>query len=183
MLESASIPGPGKLEQPAAAAPRSPYYPVFIALTVLAAAVLYLVGIVPLLIASGPGIIRDFGTADGVATLLARRDVGLIAWIHILVFDQVVGVLIYRDNRAERYMPLVVQSIVLCLTFLFGPVGYLAYALLRALARRRRKLAAHQIWQKRERAEIVGTWRPPHESVTPRSALVLLFAAWSSCDF
>jgi hypothetical protein len=142
-------------------------------------AVLYLVGIVPLLIASGPGIIRDFGNADGVATLLARRDVALIAWIHILVFDQVVGVLIYRDNRAERYMPVVVQSIVLCLTFLFGPVGYLAYTLLRAIARRRRTLAAQQTWKKRERTEVLDTSRTPRESVTPRSALALLVAAWS----
>jgi hypothetical protein len=96
----------------------------------------------------------------------------------------VVGVLIYRNNKAERYMPVVVQSIVLVFTFLFGPVGYLAYMLLRAIARRRRTLAAQQTWKKRERTEvvgteIVGTSRPPHESVTPRSALARLVAAWS----
>src|SRR3984957_13538937 len=113
-------------------------------------AILYLVGVVPLVVASGPGIIRDFGNADGVANLLARRDVALIAWIHILVFDQVVGVLIYRDNATHRYVPVVVQSIVLCLSSLFGPVGYLAYIVLRAVARQRRARAARQIWRKAE---------------------------------
>jgi hypothetical protein len=142
-------------------------------------AILYLVGIVPLLIASGPGIIRDFGNADGVARLLASRDVALIAWIHILVFDQVVGVLIYRDNATHRYVPVLVQSIVLCLTFLFGPVGYLAYTVLRAVARQRRARAARQIWRKAESGEADGPQRMPRENVTPRSAVGLLIAAWS----
>lgn len=142
-------------------------------------AVLYLVGIVPLLIALGPGIIRDFGNADGVARLLAARNLALIAWIHILAFDQVVGVMIYRDNMRHRYMHVVVQSIVLVFTFLFGPVGYLAYSILRAVARRRRELAASDVWRKVERSDVVTAPRLPPESVTPRSALALLFAAWS----
>jgi hypothetical protein len=112
-------------------------------------AILYLVGVVPLVVAAGPGIIRDFGNADGVATLLAQRDVALIAWIHILVFDQVVGVLIYRDNMSHRYLPIVGQSLVLILTLLFGPVGYLAYSATRAVARRRRSQAARLMWRKR----------------------------------
>jgi hypothetical protein len=139
-------------------------------------AILYLVGIVPLLAASGPGIIRDFGNADGVANLLARRDVALIAWIHILAFDQVVGVLIYRDNMRERYMPVIVQSLVLCLTFLFGPVGYLAYTVAGAISRRSRSTAANE----------TGTAEPPSTTlptasgpVTPTSALRMIAAAWS----
>jgi hypothetical protein len=147
-------------------------------------ALLYLVGVVPLVIAAGPGIIRDFGNADGVANLLARRDVALIAWIHILAFDQVVGLLIYRENMRERYVPVVVQSLLLCVTFLFGPVGYLTYALVRAAVRDKRARAAAQIW----RTSAPNTAEPtaagsqqllPRENVTPRSALGLLFAAWS----
>jgi hypothetical protein len=143
-------------------------------------AILYLVGIVPLLIAAGPGILRDFGNADGVAGLLARRDVALIAWIHILTFDQVVGLLIYRENRSEHYVPVVVQSVLLVLTFLFGPVGYLAYAALRAVALRRRTLAAAQIWRTVRSSNDTPAALPlPRENVTPRSALRLLIAAWS----
>jgi Domain of unknown function (DUF4281) len=142
-------------------------------------AILYLVGVVPLVIAAGPGIIRDFGNADGVANLLARRDVALIAWIHILAFDQVVGVLIYRDNMSQRYVPVIVQSLVLCLTFLFGPVGYLAYSVLRIAARRRQALSAGQDSPNKEPSAAAFAQPMLRDNVTPRSALRLLFSAWS----
>lgn len=100
-------------------------------------AVLYAVGVVPLLAETGPGVMRDFGSAEGVTRLLARQDVALVAWIHILCFDQLVGLYIYRDNMERRHVPLVVQSALLFLTLMFGPVGFLLYYLLR-LARRGR---------------------------------------------
>ncbi|MFN2397648.1 MAG: ABA4-like family protein, partial [Gemmatimonadaceae bacterium] len=99
-------------------------------------AVLYVVGIVALLSDLGPGMIQDFGNAAGVTRLLARQDVALVAWIHILTFDQAVGLYIYRDNMRHRYVPLVVQSVLLFLTFMFGPVGFLAYYLARQARRR-----------------------------------------------
>jgi hypothetical protein len=105
-------------------------FPVFLA-------VLYVVGLAPLLAAQGLGVMRDFGSAEGVTRLLARQDVALVAWIHILAFDQLVALYIYRDNMERRYVPLVVQSVLLFLTLMFGPVGFLAYYLLR-LARRGR---------------------------------------------
>lgn len=109
---------------------RTEIFPVFLA-------VLYVVGVVPLLAATGPGVMRDFGTAEGVTRLLARQDVALVAWIHILCFDQLVGLYIYRDNMERRHVPLVVQSVLLFLTLMFGPAGFLLYYLLR-LARRGR---------------------------------------------
>ena len=90
-------------------------------------AALYVIGVVPLVIAAGPGIMLDFGTADGVLRLLADPSVALIAWIHILTFDQVAGILIYRHNMRHRVMPLPVQSVILFLTLMFGPAGFLAY--------------------------------------------------------
>jgi hypothetical protein len=142
-------------------------------------AILYLVGVVPLVVAAGPGIIRDFGNAEGVANLLARRDVALIAWIHILVFDQVVGVLIYRDNMSHRYVPIFGQSLVLILTFLFGPVGYLAYSAARAVARRRRSQAARQMWRKEEGTDVATTQPTTRAKITATSALQMLTTAWS----
>jgi hypothetical protein len=62
---------------------------------------------------------------------MARQDVALVAWIHILVFDQLVGLFIYRDNMHHRYVPLMAQSVILFLTFMFGPVGFLTYYLAR----------------------------------------------------
>lgn len=94
-------------------------------------AVLYVVGVLPLVVAAGPGIIGDFGSVGGVLGLLADPDVALIVWIHILVFDHLVGVFIYRDNMRERVVPLPVQSVVLFLTLMFGPAGFLLYYALR----------------------------------------------------
>jgi hypothetical protein len=94
-------------------------------------AVLYVAGIATLIAQSGFGFTRDFGSADGVTRLMARQDVALVAWIHILVFDQLVGLFIYRDNMHHRYVPLMAQSVILFLTFMFGPVGFLTYYLAR----------------------------------------------------
>ena len=93
--------------------------------------VLYLVGISAVLMEMGPGIMSDFGNVDGVLALLKTESLGLVAWIHILAFDQVVGALIYRDNMQHRFVPLPVQSVILFLTLMFGPVGLLIYVIAR----------------------------------------------------
>lgn len=108
---------------------RTAIFPVFIS-------VLYVVGVVPLLMGTGLGVMRDFGTAEGVTRLLTRQEVALVAWIHILAFDQLVGLYIYRENMERRYVPLPVQSVILFFTLMFGPVGFLAYYVLRLLRRR-----------------------------------------------
>lgn len=97
--------------------------------------VVYLAGILPIVVAAGPGIMREFGSIEGVIRLLATSDVALIAWVHLLAFDHLVGVLIYRDNQRERVVPLPLQSAILFLTLMFGPVGFLSYIAIR-MARR-----------------------------------------------
>lgn len=109
---------------------RAEVFPVFLS-------ILYVVGVASVLSGSGLGMVRDFGSAEGVTRLLARQDVALVAWLHILAFDQLVALYIYRDNMEHRYVPLVVQSVILFLTLMFGPAGFLLYYLLR-LARRGR---------------------------------------------
>jgi hypothetical protein len=99
---------------------------------------LYVVGVVPLLFTHGLGIVRDFGNAEGVTRLLGNGDIALIAWIHILAFDQVVGLVIYRENMAQRYVPLAVQSVLLFITLMLGPMGYLAFYMLRQTVRSRK---------------------------------------------
>jgi hypothetical protein len=42
----------------------------------------------------GPGFIADFGTAEGVARLLTSEEIAWVAWLHILAFDQVIGLTI-----------------------------------------------------------------------------------------
>jgi hypothetical protein len=98
--------------------------------------VLYLAGITAVLLQMGPGIMGDFGNADGVLALLQTESLGLVAWIHILAFDQVVGALIYRDNMQHRFVALPMQSVILFLTLMFGPVGFLIYAVARMASSR-----------------------------------------------
>jgi hypothetical protein len=94
-------------------------------------ALLYVIGIVSLISHAGFGFIREFGTADGVARLMAQRDIALVAWIHFLAFDQLVGIFVYRDNLHHRYVPIPVQSVILFFVFMLGPVGFLSYYLIR----------------------------------------------------
>lgn len=108
---------------------RSALFPVLLS-------IIYLIGIAMVVSESGFGFMRDFGNVEGVTRLLARQDVAIVAWIHILAFDQLVGVFIYRDNMHHRYVPIVVQSVLLFFTFMLGPIGFLSYYLLR-LARSR----------------------------------------------
>jgi hypothetical protein len=103
-------------------------------------AVLYVVGLVAVLRESGPGFMADFGSADGVLGLLAQEPVAIVAWIHILAFDQVVALLIYRDNMQHRFVSLPVQSLIMVATLMLGPVGFLAYWLVR-VSRTRRAVA------------------------------------------
>ena len=102
-------------------------------------AVLYVVGIVTVVREQGAGFMADFGSAEGVLGLLATEPVALVAWIHILAFDQVVGLMIYRDNMRHRIVPLPVQSLILVLTLMLGPVGFLGYWVAR-MARERSRL-------------------------------------------
>jgi hypothetical protein len=67
---------------------------------------------------------------DDLAALLARPDVALVAWIHLLAFDLFVGRWIYRDGH-ERGVGLWLMAVVLILALVAGPLGLLAYLLLR----------------------------------------------------
>lgn len=102
----------------------SAFFPIYIA-------VLYAFGVGALLMQFGPGFIVDFGSAEGVARLLARQEIAWVAWLHILAFDQVIALAIYRENMRRRYVPMPVQSALLFLTLMFGPLGYLAFLVVR----------------------------------------------------
>lgn len=101
-------------------------FPVYLAL-------LYLIGIVPIVAAAGPRIMADFGDLESVLVLLAREEIALIVWIHVLAFDHLVGLFIYRDNMQNRIVSLPVQSVILFLTLMFGPVGFLIYGAIRMM--------------------------------------------------
>jgi uncharacterized membrane protein YidH (DUF202 family) len=92
---------------------------------------LYVVGLVAVMREMGPGFMASFGSADGVLGLLAQEPIALVAWIHILAFDQVVALLIYRDNMRHRFVPVPLQSVIMVATLMLGPVGFISYWLVR----------------------------------------------------
>ncbi|WP_437672014.1 ABA4-like family protein [Sorangium sp. So ce131] len=97
-----------------------------------ALALVYLIAIVPTF-GKGEG---GFGSLHDVEQLFARREVLLVGWIHYLVFDLFTGSWEVRDAARLR-IPHVLVVPCLVLTLLFGPIGFLAYLVLRAALRRR----------------------------------------------
>ena len=69
-------------------------------------------------------------TVDGITALFSHPNGVIVGWTHYLVFDLFVGAWIGRDagRRGLSHM-----AVVPCLfaTFLFGPVGLMAYMLVR----------------------------------------------------
>lgn len=94
---------------------------------------LYLIGIGIVFVESGIGVMGDFGSAEGVIGILSQPNGALVAWIHILTFDHLVGVIIFRDNLRHEVVSLPVQSVILFFTLMLGPVGFLSYWVLRTI--------------------------------------------------
>ena len=96
-------------------------------------------GVVPLLLAVAYLIIivLFFGQADGgfdslanVMKLFTNEWAVLAGWIHYLAFDLFVGSWEVRDAE-ENGISHVIVIPCLVLTFLFGPIGFLLYSILR----------------------------------------------------
>ena len=76
-----------------------------------------------------------YSSIDAVAALFDHPNGVLTGWSHYLVFDLFVGAWIGRDALRNNINHIAVIPCFL-LTYLFGPVGLLLYALLRALSGR-----------------------------------------------
>jgi hypothetical protein len=77
-----------------------------------------------------------FGSLAGVQVLFSNEWLLLAGWVHYLAFDLFVGSWEMRDGQRHRISHLVMIPC-LILTFLFGPAGLLAYAVVRTLAVRK----------------------------------------------
>ncbi len=87
-----------------------------------------LVSVLTGLVASGGG--ADFTTIEGVRAIFGS-DVGVvIGWTHYLAFDLFVGLWIARDADA-KFFSRWLQVPVLAATFITGPVGLIAWLLIR----------------------------------------------------
>jgi hypothetical protein len=103
------------------------------------------VNLLPLLLAAmylAILVLRFFGSEGGFGSLAAVRRLFedpyllLAGWIHYLAFDLFIGGWELRDAR-RLGLPHLLLAPCLVLTFLFGPVGLLAYWGLRAALRGR----------------------------------------------
>jgi len=71
-----------------------------------------------------------FGSLAEVQTLFTHPHIALAGWVHYLAFDLFIGAWEVRTARAES-IPHWMVIPCLILTFLFGPAGLLAFAVLR----------------------------------------------------
>jgi len=77
-----------------------------------------------------------FNSLDAVMQLFTDRWLVLAGWVHYLAFDLFIGGWELSDSR-ERRIPHLAMVPILLLTFFFGPIGFLAYLLLRTILRQR----------------------------------------------
>jgi hypothetical protein len=77
-----------------------------------------------------------FGSIDAVQRLMAVPELLTAGWLHYLAFDLIVGTWIAERAGALGIPHLVVLPL-LALTFLFGPAGLVAFAIVSAVAHRR----------------------------------------------
>ena len=73
----------------------------------------------------------DFFSLAGVERLFRNRQVLLAGWVHYLVFDLFVGGWIWADAITRNISHWLLVPCLL-LTFLFGPLGFLVYIIIRA---------------------------------------------------
>lgn len=96
---------------------------------------IYLAIIVPVVMKGGLQL-SDFGSLAGVEKLFTNHWVVVAGWVHYCAFDLWTGAWEVRD-AGRMGVPHVLVIPCLGLTFLFGPVGLLAYFVLRLVVTRR----------------------------------------------
>jgi hypothetical protein len=102
-------------------------------LVVVAPALLYAALVLPVIREVFP-IVNQPSLAT-VAPLLGSPAGATIAWVHFLAFDLFVGRWVYLDSRDRDISPWLMAP-VLYLTLMLGPMGFLLYLAVRAIADR-----------------------------------------------
>ena len=76
--------------------------------------------------------LTSFGSLPNVMELFTEASAVLIGWVHYLAFDLVVGWFIVRNAEKNDTSQLLVAPCLL-FTFMFGPVGFLLYWIIRTV--------------------------------------------------
>lgn len=84
------------------------------------------------ILSGGPLNFNDFSTFEGVKSLFSKGGDGavLAGWIHYLAFDLVAGSFVLKDSQ-EKNIPHWWIILPLFFCFMLGPIGLLAYWVIR----------------------------------------------------
>jgi len=95
--------------------------------------VVYVIYIVQELLIGG---LMDFGSLSSVMALFTVENAALAGWVHFLAFDLLVGMWILDQNK-ELNIHQVLIAPCLFLTFMFGPVGFLLFIIIKNVKRKK----------------------------------------------
>ena len=74
----------------------------------------------------------DFGSLASVMTLFTEENAVLAGWVHYLAFDLLVGMWMLNQNK-ELKIPQWLMAPCLFGTFMFGPIGFLAFTIIKTI--------------------------------------------------
>ncbi|MDC6406540.1 MULTISPECIES: ABA4-like family protein [Maribacter] len=90
---------------------------------------IYVFYILQVLISNG---MMDFGSLKSVMELFTIENAALAGWIHYLAFDLLIGMWMIDQNK-DLNLHQVLMAPCLFLTFMFGPLGFLLFMVLKGL--------------------------------------------------
>lgn len=78
------------------------------------------------------GRMMDFGSLQSVMQLFTEENAVLAGWIHYLAFDLLIGMWILNKNKEVGIHQVLIAP---CLfgTFMFGPVGFLLFMIMKTI--------------------------------------------------
>lgn len=91
--------------------------------------VIYAIYIIQALIVGG---MMDFGSLKSVMQLFTVENAVLAGWVHYLAFDLLIGMWIVNQNITLKIHPIILAPCLLG-TFLFGPLGFLVFMIIRTI--------------------------------------------------
>ena len=93
----------------------------------------YVIYIVQALLIGG---LMDFGSLSSVMALFTSENAALAGWVHYLAFDLLVGMWILNQNKDLNIHQVLIAPC-LFLTFMFGPVGFLLFIIIKNIKRKK----------------------------------------------
>ncbi|WP_037321245.1 ABA4-like family protein [Salegentibacter sp. Hel_I_6] len=81
--------------------------------------------------------IMDFSSLSSVMTIFTQENAVLAGWLHYLAFDLLVGIWILNQNKFLGLNQLLIAPC-LFLTFMFGPLGFLIFIVIKATKNNKR---------------------------------------------